>query len=139
MIGEVSLADVLQPVPEVDSMYLLASGPPPPNPSSCFGRRPQPNCSRVSARHFDTVLVDSPPVLPVTDAAVLMPRADGTILVAKAGVTSRRAIVRAAAILDQVDGDVVGTVLNEITPATDGSHQAPGYGAHQSVNNEPAN
>lgn len=88
--------------------------------------------------HFDTALVDSPPVLPVTNTAVLVPRVDGTILVAKAGATIRRAVIRAMEILDQVDGNVVGTVLNEITPATDGYYQAPGYGAYQSVNNEPA-
>lgn len=98
------------------------------------GRR---SCVRRLRAHFDTVLLDSPPVLAVTGEAVLAPRVDGTILVAKAGATSRRAVIRAMEIFDQVDGKVVGTVLNEIPPATDGYYQAPGYGAYQSVNNEP--
>jgi len=63
----------------------------------------------------DIVLVDSPPVLPVTDAAVLSSHIDATLLVATAGVTTRREIARAVELLRQVEAPLVGTVLNGVS------------------------
>ncbi|HEX2064358.1 MAG TPA: hypothetical protein VHE80_08050, partial [Acidimicrobiales bacterium] len=63
----------------------------------------------------DVVLVDCPPVLPVTDAAVLSSRVDATLLVATAGRTTRRELGRAYELLAQVDAPIIGTVLNGVT------------------------
>jgi Mrp family chromosome partitioning ATPase len=63
----------------------------------------------------DVVLIDSPPVLPVTDAAVLSGRVDVTLLVTRAGVTTRRQLTRAVEVLQQVDAPLVGTVLNGVS------------------------
>jgi Mrp family chromosome partitioning ATPase len=68
------------------------------------------------------VLIDSPPLLPVTDAAVLSNRVDATLLVTRAGVTSRRELGRAIELLHQVDAPLVGTVLNGV-----GDESAYGY------------
>jgi Mrp family chromosome partitioning ATPase len=64
----------------------------------------------------DVVVLDSPPVLPVSDAAVLSGRADITLLVVTAGMTSRRAVARALETLGQVDAPVAGLVLNGVAP-----------------------
>ena len=63
----------------------------------------------------DVVLLDSPPVLPVTDAAVLAGRVDAPLLVATARTTTLRELTRAAEILRQVGAPLIGTVLNGIT------------------------
>ena len=62
----------------------------------------------------DIVMIDSPPVLPVTDAAVLSARVDATLVVSRAGATSRRDLARAVEVLRQVDAPLVGTVLNGV-------------------------
>ena len=63
----------------------------------------------------DVVLIDSPPLLPVTDAAVLSARVDATLLVTRADATSRRQLTRAIELLNQVDAPLVGTVLNGVS------------------------
>ena len=63
---------------------------------------------------YDIVLMDSPPVLPVTDAIVLSGRVDATLLVAVAGATTRKETARAVELLHQVDAPVVGAVLNGV-------------------------
>ncbi|HEV2070592.1 MAG TPA: hypothetical protein VGR26_12430, partial [Acidimicrobiales bacterium] len=72
-------------------------------------------------RECDVVLVDSPPVLPVTDAMVLSRMVDATILVGTAGQTTRREYRRSLEMLQQVEANLVGTVLN-------GVEQGGGYG-----------
>jgi non-specific protein-tyrosine kinase len=79
---------------------------------------------------FDIVLIDAPPVLPVTDALVLSGRVDATLLVAVAGATTRKEAARAVELLRQVDAPLVGAVLNGVD--TEGSY---GY-AYQSYRYE---
>jgi capsular exopolysaccharide synthesis family protein len=94
----------------------------PPNPAELLnGRRIQEVFSTLRGL-FDLVLIDSPPVLPVTDAVVLAKDADATVLVVAAGQTSRGDLQRAAEKLAQVNARVVGLVLNET------SRQGAGYG-----------
>ena len=77
---------------------------------------------------FDIVLIDSPPVLPVTDAVVLSRQVDATLLVVASGRTRRGELQRAAEKLDQVDAPVIGMVLNEVTRQSSGSYgQQYGY------------
>ena len=78
--------------------------------------------------HFDLVLIDSPPVLPVTDAVMLSKDADATLLVVAAGQTSRGDLQRAAEKLAQVNARVVGMVLNETSRQGGGYGYGYGYG-----------
>src|SRR5207253_85654 len=76
MIGDAALDPALQPVPGVERLFLLPSGPVPPNPAELLASS---RCNDVLATlksQYDIVLIDSPPVLPVTDAAVLATRSD---------------------------------------------------------------
>jgi len=76
------------------------------------------------------VLVDTPPVLPVTDATVIASRADATLLVALAGATTGREIVRALELLHHVGAPLVGTVLNGVT-GEGGYGSAYGYSGYE--------
>jgi Mrp family chromosome partitioning ATPase len=69
---------------------------------------------RDAQAEFDVVLIDSPPLLAVTDAAVLATMADGAILVIRVGATAKAAVRRAVAQLQTVHGRVVGAVLNDV-------------------------
>jgi len=114
LLGDVPLSAALQPVPGVDNLRLLASGPVPPNPAELLSGRRTVEVLTALQAEADIVLVDCPPVLPVTDAAVLSGRVDATLLVLWAGETTRKELSRAAELLGHVDAPIVGVVLNGI-------------------------
>jgi capsular exopolysaccharide synthesis family protein len=128
ILGEVPLAAALQRVPNVDGLSILASGPSPPNPSELLGSARAAEVIAALRDDFDMVLLDSPPVLPVTDAAVLSAQADATLLVATAGKTRRRDFGRAVELLRQVEAPLVGSVLNGVSTA---SGYGYGYGYYR--------
>jgi Mrp family chromosome partitioning ATPase len=66
------------------------------------------------AEHFDFVILDSAPLLPVFDSHILSTRCDGVILVARAGVTSRHATLQSVELLERVNGKITGIVLNDV-------------------------
>jgi capsular exopolysaccharide synthesis family protein len=115
ILGERPLEDLIQPVPGDSNLWMLPSGQPPPNPAELLsGMRAQQIFSTLREL-FDLVLIDSPPVLPVTDAVVLSKIVDATVLVVAAGQTSRGDLQRAAEKLGQVNAHITGIVLNETT------------------------
>jgi capsular exopolysaccharide synthesis family protein len=130
ILGEDSLDNLVQPTPGSDNLWLLPCGPTPPNPAELLnGARAQEIFARLRDA-FDLVLIDSPPVLPVTDAVVLSKDVDATLLVVAAFRTSSGDVRRAAEKLGQVDARVVGVVLNEATRQGAGYYTAgtAGYG-----------
>ena len=123
LLGELPLSAALQPVPGVDGLRVLASGPRPPNPSELLSGHRTTEVLAALQAEADIVVVDSPPVLGVSDAVVLSARVDATLLVANGTQTSRKAVGRALELLHQIDASVIGTVLNGTT-----SGEAYGYG-----------
>ena len=130
LLGKVGLAGAMQEVPDQARLSLLASGPLPPNPSELLSSKRTVEVLGSLQAEYDIVLVDAPPVLPVTDALVLSGRVDATLLVAVAGATTRKEAARAVELLHQVDAPLVGAVLNGVD--TEGSY---GY-AYQSYRYE---
>ncbi len=115
ILGEDTLENLVLPAPGTDNLWVLPSGPPPPNPAELLnGARAQEIFARLREA-FDLVLIDSPPVLPVTDAVVLSKDVDATLLVVAAYRTSSGDLARAREKLGQVDARLVGVVLNEAT------------------------
>ncbi len=102
-------------VDEVPGLDVMPPGACPPNPSELLdGDRAHELLAELAA-DYDAVIIDSPPLLPVTDAQVLASRADVTLLVVAAGGTSRRGLARSLELLHQVGASVAGTVLNLVT------------------------
>ncbi len=98
---------------EVQGLSLLTSGPLPPRPADILGsRRMQAVIERLKGE-ADVVLFDTPPVIAVTDAAVLASKVDGTLLVVKANQTTRERAKQARQILDKVKAHIIGVVLND--------------------------
>jgi len=96
----------------ISNLWLLPSGPLPPNPSELLGSRRMDTIIETLLGQADMVLFDAPPIIAVTDAAVLASKADGVLLVIKAGRTKREHVQRAKARLEKVNARLVGAVLN---------------------------
>ncbi len=112
------------PLQETDlpNLWLLPSGPLPPNPSELLGSHRMEEIIEVLLARSDMVLFDAPPVIAVTDAAVLASKVDGVLLVIKAGGTRRDHVQRAKDRLEKVNARLVGAVLNNV-PLEVGLHR----------------
>ncbi len=97
----------------VDNLWLVSSGPLPPNPADILGSRKMEQVIAALKARADIVLFDAPPVVAVTDAAVLGTKVDGLLLVICAGRTRREHAQRAQELLERVHVRVVGSVLND--------------------------
>ncbi len=126
ILGSVTLIDAVRPT-EVPNLSVLGSGHFPPNPSELLGSPNMRGVLETARQHFDLVLFDSPPVLAVTDAAVLSTIVDGTILVVRMGSTAREAVRRALGQLRAVHSRVLGGVLNDVDMKRAGSYGGYGY------------
>jgi capsular exopolysaccharide synthesis family protein len=96
----------------VPGLSLLASGPLPPRPADLLGSRRMGAMMERLRAAADIVLIDTPPVVAVTDAAVLAPQVDGVLLVLQAGHTRRDRAREARQILEKVKAHIIGVVLN---------------------------
>ena len=113
IMGKSEYEEVLQRT-IIDNLTIVPSGVLPPNPSELLGSGKMQEFINRLKSEFDIVLFDSPPVIAVTDAAILSTRIDGTLLVVAAGQTDREAVLRAKALLENVKCEMVGTILNNV-------------------------
>ena len=110
LAGDITLAEALVPS-ETEGLTLLPSGRIPPNPSELVGsKRMQVLIDNLKNDY--TVIIDAPPLLPVTDAGLLTSAADGCILVVQVGKTYKEQVKLCAKILERVNGRLLGSVLN---------------------------
>ena len=101
-------------VTEVDNLEIITSGPKPPNPAELLGSNKMKEFLDNVREGYDVVIIDAPPILPVTDAAVLSQYVDGVILVAGYGLTTFDAAIQAKASLQKVNARILGVVLNGV-------------------------
>ncbi len=113
LVGETDLSGALQTVGS-HGPVVLPSGPVPPNPAELLASDRTVELFGHLKDQFDTILVDSPPVLPVADAVILAEHVDATLVVVAAGETSRKELTRSLEILRQVRAYVAGFILNEV-------------------------
>jgi non-specific protein-tyrosine kinase len=134
--GAVGLTSVLLGRVDVDaalqswgtgSLHVLASGPLPPNPSELLGSAGMQELLHELEDRADIVLIDAPPLLPVTDAAILGTITSGVVLLIRSNKTRREQVTRAMAILRGVGATSLGTILNMV-PTRGPDAYAYGYG-----------
>ncbi|MFZ7086622.1 polysaccharide biosynthesis tyrosine autokinase [Curtobacterium sp. RRHDQ10] len=113
LIGRLELDDALQPWGR-GGLVVLPSGQIPPNPTELLGSSAMEAVLRELETAFDVVIVDAPPLLPVTDAAILSTIAGGALLVAAMHRTTRRQLAAAAAALTDAGASAVGTVMTMV-------------------------
>ena len=115
LIGKVSLADAMQ-VHRHSGLRVLTSGPIPPNPAELLQSAAMEKMMQDLRHDYDVVVLDAPPLLPVTDAALLAAQADGAVVVVRHGKTTRDQLSHSIERLGAVDAKAVGVVINA-TPA----------------------
>ncbi len=135
LAGKASLSELLQPWGD-GKLSVLASGPNPPDPSELLGSEHMSRLLDELRDSHDYVIIDAPPLLPVTDAAVLAVLADGVVLVTRWGMTKREQLRAAATTVQLLEAKVLGTVLNMI-PHKGGSGYGYGYGYGYSYQSDP--
>ncbi|HEY7717179.1 MAG TPA: polysaccharide biosynthesis tyrosine autokinase [Pedococcus sp.] len=126
LIGRVDVEEVTQQVGGLPNLRVLAAGRIPPNPSEMLGSKAMRRLLERLAADA-TVIVDAPPLLPVTDAAVLTASADGALVVVSAGKTLDTHLRDALANLQAVHGHTLGVVLNRVSPKDASSGYYGGY------------
>lgn len=99
---------------EIPNLDVMPAGPIPPNPAEIVSSERFKATMRGLEEKYDRIVIDSPPVVPVTDAAVLSTQVDGTVLVVRAFKTSRDLATEGRRALQSVGGRVVGAVLNAV-------------------------
>ena len=97
-----------------DYLDILTSGKVPPNPSEMLGSHSMENLLKRLKDEYDMIVIDSAPLQAVTDAQILSRKADGTILVVRAEKTKRDSVIQAKELLQKVDANILGVVLNGV-------------------------
>jgi capsular exopolysaccharide synthesis family protein len=131
LIGRAEVGDVMHPWGD-RTMYVLPAGKIPPNPSELLGSSQMAALLETLEREFDVVLCDAPPLLPVTDAAILARATSGALVVVSAGRTNRHQLSGAVDALQTIGARVAGVVLSMVpTRGPDAYAYAYGYGYGQ--------
>ena len=127
LLGRTTLDDALQPWGE-SALEVLASGPLPPNPSELLGSQGMEDVLRELEDRADIVLIDAPPLLPVTDAAVLGTLTSGLVMLVRSHRTRHEQVANAVNTVHAVGGTMLGAVLNMVpTRGPDSYAYAYGY------------
>ena len=124
--GGAALSDVLQQT-KFPCLTALTSGPIPPNPSELLGSQSAKNILKELRAEFDYVIIDSAPLLAVTDSAILATESDGALLMVRFGETKRDQLAHAVGILRSVGATVLGSVFT-VAPTKGRSGYGYGYG-----------
>lgn len=108
LIGQATLDAVLQPWNQID---VLTSGPIPPNPAQLVESGAMKELIEMAGSHYNYVVIDSPPLLPVVDASVLARQVGGAVIVSRAGKTTRHQLSQAVQSLRTIDVEPLGSIL----------------------------
>lgn len=139
--SELGLSDVLTGRGELDDLIInvaagylsvLPAGTIPPNPSELLGSEAMAHLLATVERRFDYVLLDTAPLLPVTDAVVLAAQTAGAIVVARSGVARKPQLEGAMRLLEAGDVTPLGIVLNDV-PLAANSAYGSSYGSHRAA------
>ena len=135
LTGQVPLADALIEWNR-GQLSVLTSGLLPPNPSELLGSQQMAALLEQLRADFDSVIIDAPPLLPVTDGAVIAHAADGALLLVRHGRTTTEQVTRAREILDQAGASLLGAVVNFV-PLARKPYKGDYYGYYSSYGYEP--
>lgn len=131
LVGVADVNDLLQPWGD-DSLYVLTSGQIPPNPSELLGSADMKQLLVRLEQAFDIVIIDAPPLLPVTDAAVLSQHVGGVVVVVGTQKLRHQDLAKSLSSLEMVGSNVLGVVLNRL-PAKGPDAYSYSYGSYESM------
>jgi succinoglycan biosynthesis transport protein ExoP len=119
LVGQNSLQECVVQT-EIENLSIMPSGPIPPNPAELLGSRKMKELISELKKAYDTVIFDSPPVVVVTDAAVLAAECDGAIQVIWAGHTSRKLVELGKEKVEAIGARITGVILNNVRSSHSG-------------------
>lgn len=114
LTGAHQIEEVVKQFPQVPGLWALPTGPRPPNPAQLLSSSAMASLVGDLRKRFKFLVIDSPPVLPVTDAMILSTYVDGVVFVVANAVTPRAAVTRARKSLQTVGARILGIVLNKV-------------------------
>ncbi len=120
LTGAHTLDEVLLQYERVPNLWILPAGPRPPDPAELISSHMMEATLKDLMKRFTQIVIDSPPLLLVTDGVILSALVDGVILLVASGVTARGALARAHRILENAGSRVLGIVLNKVDMRFDG-------------------
>jgi capsular exopolysaccharide synthesis family protein len=123
LTGHVELTDAILPVPGVPNLSVIPCGPIPPNPAEVLSSPVTPELFNKLRSQFEYVLVDSPPLLTVSDSRILSTLTDAVVLVTRAYSTPYDVVRRARELLYHTGARILGVALNSVDV-----HKQGGYG-----------
>ena len=126
LVGRSELNDSIQRH-HASGVYFLASGPIPPNPTEILQSKAAQHLFDTMEGMFDMVILDAPPLLPVSDAAIMARDVDGALLVVRHAKTTREQVRLSAQRLQQVGANLLGVVIN-VTPKKSADYDGYAYG-----------
>lgn len=98
----------------IENLQVLTAGVKPPNPSELLGSKKMNQFVSCLKERYDYIILDTPPILLVTDAQILSKYADGCLLVASSGEVEKEAVIKGKELLEKVDARILGVVLNKV-------------------------
>jgi capsular exopolysaccharide synthesis family protein len=110
--GSYRFEDVVVPLPHIPNLSILSAGPVSSQPAELLGSSKMKECISRWRTEFDYVIIDTPPCLSFTDAVLLSREADGVLLVARWGQTTKAALRATSDLLLQVNAQMIGLVVN---------------------------
>ena len=127
LIGDVEDFNLIVHSTKIENLSIITAGGLPPNPSELLGSDAMSTLIDRLENQYDMVILDSPPIVAVTDATMISRELDAIALVVKAGETERTAVDRALDILRNVRAPIIGAILNGASPASLGGKYAYYY------------
>ncbi len=118
LLGELSM-DIVMLTPGMDNLHIIPAGTNPLNPAELLSSEATGELFRELREEFDVIIVDTPPVIPVTDAVIVAEHADGIVLVYEVGKVGRDVLKRAVSHLDASTPKVWGIVMNDVKAEAD--------------------
>jgi len=114
LAGVLSLDQVTLPHPAIPNLAAIPTGPLPPNPADLLSSQKLADAVAELRTNYKFIVIDSPPVMAVTDAVILSVQADGVLIVVRSGETAKEAFTRTRDLLNSVKCRILGVVLNAV-------------------------
>lgn len=125
LLGEINFENAVVKIDK--NLFVLPCGTRPPNPAEIIASSKMQNFIESLKEQFDYIIIDTPPILMVTDAQILSKYADGTLLVISSGEADKNAAIKSKELLLKVDAKILGVILNKIDTSRKGYY---GYYYH---------
>lgn len=132
LLGNTNLEEIIKKT-MVPNLYVIPSGPIPPNPSELLGSKRVEKLFLELQDQFDLLIFDAPPVNSVTDAQVLASKVDGVVLVVPQGLAEKSGVIHAKNALNMVHANILGAIMNRVSQEKMESYYGTKYGGYYGV------